>query len=248
MKDIRKVADMDLIINWDIKHQFGFVFEIPTEEVRKVIPASAGLHPYELRPGISGMFLGYNDYNPGNEIYGEKQPAFQEITRAFLLPPNLSISMPIPRFTFFLHRIASNNPTFIKQEEEKLHLPTYYAPSLQVIANEAKTSAVAKDDKGIIQEWRNTNPDVRYYSDDFFGQYYTIQDNKIYFGVFYWAGEACVHQKPGDGGGIYEHPYLTGSERYMSPDVVGPHYLQIITTFGKPLVQRFYEPRLIREL
>jgi hypothetical protein len=248
MEDIREVDGMKLIIDWDLNHQMAFVFEIPTEEVRKIIPKSTGLNPYEVRPGVATMFLGYNDYNPGNEIYGEKQPAFKEITRVFMVQPNLSVNMPIPRFTFYMHRIASNNLPFVKQEADKLHLPTFYSPNMEVITNEDHTSAVARDEQGILQEWKNTNPNVKYYDDSFFGQYYVVENNKLYFGVFYWAGKVFTHQKHGDGGGIYEHPYLTEMEKRMPASSVGAPYLQMITTYGQPLVQRFYEPRLIREL
>ena len=82
----------------------------------------------------------------------------------------------------------------------------------------------------------------------FFGQYYTIQEGKLYFGVWYWAGKVCTHQKPGNAGGVFDHPFLTGFDRTFSPGDVKDCYLQLITTYGQPLVSRFYQPRLVREL
>ena len=79
-EDIRKIEDMELIIDWDLRQQFAFVFEVPTEKILACIPEGLGIRPFEARPGMGLMFLGYNNYNPGNEIYNEKQQRFDEIT------------------------------------------------------------------------------------------------------------------------------------------------------------------------
>lgn len=244
--NLEKIEDMPLIIDWSLRHQMAFIFELPTEQVLRSLPR--GIQPVEARPGISLMFLGYNDYNPGNVIYGQKQPAFVEITRTFIVQPNLNIDMPLPRFTFFVDRIASNNEIFIKQEIEKLYLPTYYSPSLVVETNEIKTNAIAKDKFGMIQSLINTHPEPVYRDDSFFGQYYTVQDGKLYFGIFYWSGKACIHQRPGKAGGIHEHPYLTELPVHIPAEGSKDPYLQIITAYDQPLIQRFYQPKLIRTL
>lgn len=246
-KDIRQIDDMNLIIDWDLRHQMAFIFEIDTEIVRSIIPKETKLQPYEIRPGVSAVFMGYNDYNPGNIIYGEAQPAFIEITRVFMVQPNLSLSMPIPRFTFYMHQIASNNPAFVKQEIEVLHLQSYYSPTMMAESNETKTDILISDEKGTIRKLINTDPNPTYREDSFFGQYYSMQDGKLYFGVFYWAGKVCVHQKKGKAGGDLNHPYLTDLKKTFDAGELGDSYMQLITSFGQPLVQRFYQPRLIRE-
>lgn len=246
-QDIRQVEDMKLIIDWDLRHQIAFVFEIDTEIARAHIPRETRLQPYEVRPGVSLMFLGYNDYNPGNLIAGEAQPAFKEITRVFMVQPNLSLSMPIPRFTFYVHRIASNNLAFNRQEEAMLHLPTYYSPSMQADTDEAKTSLRVYDDHGPIRNLLNTHPNPTFQHDAFFGQYYTMEANKLYFGVWYWAGKVCVHQKKGKAGGEFDHPFLSDMKNTFGAEAIGDCYMQLITAYGEKLVQRFYEPRLVRE-
>lgn len=247
-QDIRAIEDMPLIIDWDLRHQMAFVFEIDTETAHANIPRETRLQPYEVRPGVSLIFLGYNDYNPGNIIQGEAQPAFKEITRVFMVQPNLSVSMPIPRFTFFVHRIASDNPAFIQQEIDWLHLPSYHTPTMRAESNEGKTDVRIMDDDGLIRELLNTHPNPTYQDDAFFGQYYSLQDGKLYFGVFYWAGKVCVHQRKGKAGGIYEHPFLTDMKQTFDAGKVGDCYMQLITAYDEPLVQRFYKPRLLREI
>lgn len=241
---VEKIEDMPLIIDWDLRHQMAFVYELPTASVVKSLPP--GILPVEARPGVSLMFLGYNDYNPGNLIDGITQPAFVEITRFFIVQPDLSIDMPMPRFTFFVDRIASDNSAFIQQEMDVLHLPTYFSPSLTVETNDGRTNAFAKDEFGSIQSLINTHPSPVYRDDSFFGQYYTLQGDELWFGVFYWSGKACIHQRPGDAGGIHDHRFLTESPSQIAPTVIGDPYLQIITTFDQPLTQRFYQPRRIR--
>lgn len=246
MDDYARVEDMPLILQWNIRHQFAFLYEVATAVVRPLLPD--GLQPYEARPGVALMFMGYNDYFPGNVIYGEPQPAFQEITRFFLVHPDLSVDMRMPRFTMFVHRVGANNAAFIRQERERLKLPAYDSPTLEVSVNDARNSGVARDAHGVIQEWRNTHPRPRLYDEDFWGQYYTVRDGRLWFGVWHWEGRVCSHQFPGDGGGIHEHPFLTGVDHPIAASAVGASYLQMFTSYGEPLVQRFYEPRLVREL
>lgn len=241
-----QIEDMPLVIEWNLRHQMGFVFEVQTDVVLKSLPA--GILPVEARPGQALMFLGYNDYRPGNMIAGEPQPQFVEITRFFVVQPDLSVDMPLPRFTFFVDRIGSDNPAFIKQERALLHLPTYLNPTLKVETNAARTNAIASDDAGPIQSLINTHPAPVYRQDKFYGQYYTLDGDDLWFGTFYWGGRACIHQRSGDAGGIHNHPFLTESRSQIPPNCVGETYLQLITTFDEPLVQRFYRPRLVRKI
>ena len=245
---VNSIDGMELIIDWNIRHQMAFVFEIDTDLANEMIPAETGLQAYEARPGVALMFMGYNDYYPGNIIYGEPQPEFIEITRMFMVQPDLSIDMPLPRFTFYMHQIASNNPTFIKQEIETLHLPSYYAPTMVAKTNEAKTDLFVSDKDGKIRELLNTHPNPTYRNDSFYGQYFTLQDDQLYFGVFYWSGHVCIHQREGYGGGEFDHPYLSGLDKTFPPEAIKNVYMQLITTYDAPLVQRFYRPRLIGKI
>ena len=237
------IEDMPLIIDWDLRQQMAFVFEVPTREVEPTLPA--GLQPFEARPGVSLVFLGFNDYNPGNQIYGQAQPAFCEVTRFVMVHPDLAIDMPIPRFTFFVHRIGSNNETFIRQEIEKLHLPSWHSPTLRVESSEDHLSAIARDRDGIVQTYHNTNPRVVWRDEEFYGQYYTVQDGQLWFGVWYWSGEAFIHQRRGEAGGSEEHPFLTESQpRWPAASARRP-YMQVISKFDAPAVQIFFQPRCL---
>ncbi len=245
-QDVRQVDGMQLVIDWNIRQQFAFMFEIDTQIAREHIPPETRLQPYEIRPGVSLMFLGYNDYNPGNVINGEALPAFDEITRFFMVQPNLSLSMPIPRFTFYVHRIGSNNKTFNRQEEDLLHLPSFYSSSLKAETDESKTCLKVYDDQGPVREFINTHPEPSYLYDAFFGQYYTMQENNLYFGVWYWSGKICIHQKKGYAGKIYDHPFLSDMKKTILPGDLGDCYMQMFSAYDENLVQRFYQPKLIR--
>ncbi|MGH8547600.1 MAG: hypothetical protein ACRERU_03150 [Methylococcales bacterium] len=202
----------------------------------------------EARPGVSLMQLGYNDYKPGNIIYGEEQSAFVELTRTIVVQPNLAIDMPMPRFTFFMHRVMSNNEAFMRQEIEKLHLSSYYSPTLRAETNNAGTEMVADDKDGRIEALINTSPKVFYRDDEIFGQYYSVQDGKLYFEVWYWAGKVFIHQRSGNAGGICYHPYLTEADFPIPAEVVEQPYMQLITPVDEPIMARFYRPKSIRNL
>jgi hypothetical protein len=237
-----KVEEMELIIDWDLNHQMGFVYETATENVSPLLPE--GIFAYEARPGIALIFLGYNDYNPGNIIYGEAQNQFFEITRFVLVQPDLSIDMPMPRFAFFVLQIGSNNAAFIRQEIEKLHLPSFYSPSLIVETDEPKFNAWAKDNTGDIQHYLNTHPAPYFRPDFFWGQYFTVKNNNLYFGVWNWEGVLCLHQRKGNGGGGFNHPFM----KDLQADNFGAAYMQLITDKNHNLRQRFYRPRFLHNI
>ena len=110
------------------------------------------------------------------------------------------------------------------------------------------TIQVIRDPDGPMRHLKNTHPRPVFRKDQFWGQYFTVQDNKLYFGVFYWAGRVCVHQRRGDAGGEFDHPYLSGLAPTFPAAAMRSSYMQLLGTYGEPLVQRFYEQRLVREL
>jgi hypothetical protein len=238
---------MERIIFWRMRHQMAFIYEADMAAIEHLLPP--GIHPVEARPGISLIFIGYNDYLADeNTIGGVVQPRFQEMTRCILVQPDLSIKMPIPRFTFFVHRIGSNNGVFIDQEISSLHLPSFHSPTMDVDVNAAGTELRMFDEHGTIQHLRSTHPTPTYRKDAFFGQYYTVADGKLWFGVWSWRGVVCVHQRPGDAGGIFEHPFLTETQRRLPATALGPSYQQFFSRPGEVSEQRFYQPRFVREL
>lgn len=236
------IEDMELIIQWDLNHQMGFVYETDTENVTPLLPE--GVFPHEARPGVSLIFLGYNHYNPGNVIYGEAQDPFYEITRFILVQPDLAVDMPMPRFAFYVLQIGSNNSTFIDQEIEKLHLPSFYSSSIRVDTDESKLNAWARDENGEIQHLLNTHPRPYFRPDFFWGQFFTRKEDGIYFGVWNWDGVLCLHQHRGNGGGAFAHPFMTD----LLLSHFGPSYMQLITDRESSLTQRFYKPRLLYRL
>ena len=245
--DTDHVEDMELIIHWRLRHQMAFIFEIDTAHVLPLLPP--GIHPVEARPQVSLLFIGFNDYQADeNTIEGVKQPRFSEMTRTILVQPDLSVRMPIPRFTFFVHRIGSDNKSFVDQEIAKLHLPSYHSPTLKTEVNETGTELWIRDEHGPIQHLRNTHAAPPYRREAFFGQYYTLEEGKLYFGIWSWSGVCAVHQRPGDAGGIFEHPFLTEARGQLPAGRVGPCYQQIFSRPGEISEQRFYAPRLVREI
>lgn len=243
----RQIEDMKLTSEWKMLHQMLFIYEIATEHVKHLLPS--GIEPVEAMPGIGLVEFSYNHYAPGNIIYGEEQPIFYELTRSIVVQPDLSIDMPIPRFAFFVDRIASNNKIFVKHEFEKLNLPAYYSPTLKVgMENLLGHHIIVSDEHGKIREMVNSNPNVIYREDEFYGQYFTVQDQKLYFGCWAWKGKIFTHQSPGYSGSIYNHPYLTESNHEIRGEIFKQCYMQSMSDFNHFPVLRFYESRFIRTI
>lgn len=245
--DTDLVEDMERVIYWRLRHQMAFLFEVEMSAVQPLLPR--GLFAVEARPGIALMFIGYNDYDStGNLIDGHEQPRFQEMTRCFLVQPDLSIRMPVPRFCFFVHRIGANNEVFVDQEVDLLHLPSFRTPAMKAETNTSGTELWLRDEEGPIHHLKNTHPAPVYRNESFFGQYYTVENDKLWFGVWSWRGVACIHQRDGEAGAIFEHPFLTECEPRLAASSLGRTYQQVFTRPGELSEQRFYKPRLVRDL
>jgi hypothetical protein len=147
--------------------------------------------------------------------------------------------MPVPRFCFFVPRVAANFQPFVDNEARALHLPTAYMP---VLCEKQSAPVTVEISDGSITPFSfiNTHNDPTYLDESFYGQYYSVQGDKLWFGIWKWEGTMCEHQIQGAGCSLRNHELLYGDldvERNCSQI-----YMQMFTKPSTPCIETFYEP------
>jgi hypothetical protein len=232
--DYPPLANRRCIAQWDIKYMANFMWEIPTRILAPRLPT--GIHPVEPRPGVSLLNVGHVAWNEGN--FRGEWPAFDEVTIMALVQPDLSRTIEMPRFCFFVFCIAANYQPFVVNERKTIHLPTWHTNVRHVYQADPYRVEVA-DDHGPMFTLQNTKTQPTYEKDRFFGQYYAVEDDALWFGIWEWEGVLSVHQDSGAAGQLHDHPVFAGIE---IGDQVDTCFMQLFTKPGVPCIERFFEP------
>lgn len=234
------IAGRKCVSRWNLSTIFHNLFEIPTAAIAPLLPK--GVEPLEVRPGVSLYDIGDVLWNSGN--LDGSWPAFHELTAMIVVQPDLSIDMPMPKFAFYVPKIIANWSGFVENERRVLHLPTEYTP-LEVGKGEGLIDLRATDGKDLIFEFRNTNPQLAFPRDAFFGQYYSVEDGKLWFGIWRFEGFLCEHQKKGHPGRLANHKLFYGELNVA--DYCTESYMQLITSPDEDCIETFWEPWIIRD-
>jgi len=232
-----QVEDMPLLQEFILKHQMAFMIEMDLEKAKSLVPE--GIFPVEARPGVALAFIGYEHYNSGNLLYDKPSDEFYELTQFLVVQPDLSIEMPMPRYAFFVLQIASEDSEFIRQEIEIVKAKSYFSPTLKVQYSPDNHELTVEDENGPIQQFKNSHQNIEFMEDAFWGQYFSVMDGQLYVGVWNWRGFLFQHQKRGNIGQIYEHPFFEN----LSPNDLQECYMQLLTQPEELIRQRFYVPR-----
>jgi hypothetical protein len=235
------VAGRKCVERWDISTIFHNIFEIPTAAIAPLLPK--GVEPVETRPGISLFDVGDVHWNSGN--LDGTWPSFHELTAFIVVQPDLSVDMPMPKFAFYVTRIIANWHAFVKNDQRVLHLPIEHTP-LELDKRNYPNTLRATDGKDLLFEFNNTHPDLPLLPSDFYGQYYSVQDGKLWFGIWRFEGLLCEHQKRGYPGKLGNHQLFFGDldvERDCTES-----YMQLITPPGVNCIETFWEPWAIRNV
>ena len=104
-------TELDIVSpeEWAFDYDIFFFIEVPTASIKHKLPRL--IKPVEPRPGISLIGFGLHRFIPGN--LDGKLPALAEVNCSIVVQPNLSLKMPIPRFSFYVLYVASSNADFI---------------------------------------------------------------------------------------------------------------------------------------
>ena len=232
------LAGMPSTAVWHAARHFNYMFEIDIDAVAGLLPRR--LAPVEPRIGTALLNVGYMRLLPGTMGIDE---TFDELTVSVQVHPDLSLSMPMPRFAFYDIRIGSNSRAFLDFETIHQKLPVMHLPTLDSrLGHEGRTLDV-RDAEGPIFRFANTHPDPMFKREHIYGQYFSMCADVLYQGVFAWEGIACEHQYPGPAGELFAHPLFRG----LALDQYRPYvYMQTFLAHAvDPATFRSYSPRPI---
>jgi hypothetical protein len=222
-----------LVIDWHLRRHLFFTFEVPTDAVEHLLPRE--LSCVEVKPGLSLLSVGVLAYHGGH--FGDPtSPPFHEIVCVVHVPPDLSVQMPVPRFSFFAVTVYSDSAGFVEQEARTIYTPTELVPSLRCDWSPDCTGVVVSDDRGPIVTLENSHPSPVYTPTEFHGQHYTLGGGRLLRGIFNWTGVRFEHMQRGGKSKLHPHPF------WKSLDVrrVGGTYTQMMAPPDGEYHERFY--------
>ena len=229
----------DLVVTWKITRHLMFTWEIDVEELERFVPRE--LTPVEVRPGIGLFSVATILYAPGN--FGPTSRAFFELVSVAHVQSDLSLTMPVPRFSMHAINVWSDSPDFVRQEGELLFTPTELVPSLDIKFTELCDGSETRDATGPIITLRNTNPNPKFTHDEMWGQHYNDTQG-LHRGIWEWDGMKCEHQVKGDAGRLHPHAFWKG----MDLARVRGCYRQMIPPPGAPAIERFYRTHQLKRV
>ena len=106
-----QVGDAPLVIEWRLQKHIMFTWEIETEALEPLVPND--LTAVEVRPGISLFSVAALLYE-GNHFRPGSSP-FVELVSVAHVQPDLSIKMPMSRFSMFAISVYSDSLDFVQQ-------------------------------------------------------------------------------------------------------------------------------------
>ncbi|MEO6419485.1 MAG: hypothetical protein ABIP39_08775 [Polyangiaceae bacterium] len=231
MESYETCAGSPLVIHWKLTKHLFFTWEVDSDALQSVIHESVDL--VEVRPGIALLSTGVLQYEAGQ--FSPSSPPFIELVTVAHVQPDLSVKMPVPRFTFQSISVYSDSPEFVEQEGRLLFTPTELVPSLTAVYADDGLGVDVSDARGPILTLRNTQPEVSFSATEFHGQHFTVKDG-LQIGIWQWDGVRFEHMKRGDAGKLHPHPHFKSIDLKR----VRSCYRQMM---GKPAVacnERFY--------
>lgn len=227
-----KVLDVHApLMRWHQCDTIFDIYEVDTEILQTLLPPP--LHTVEVRPGVSLLtvsWLRYQDGNLGGTIKG-----FDELVLMIVVPSDLSVDMPTPKFSFYALNIMANEIAFVEHERVQLNLPAHLDTSLTCIRNGDHDFALTTAE-GPIFRLAGSHPEPVFHHDLLWGQFYTLRDGQIYRGFWSWEGEVCEHQRLGDDPQLFQHSYFGD----LDVSKVGDRYMQLLAKPRTHATQSFW--------
>lgn len=223
--------------NWRVKSHFNFICEIDSDVVRPLVPTRLALK--EARPGVGLLNIGYMALVAGH-LDGQL-PEFEEITFSVHVHPDLTLKTSIPRMSVYDIRIGSNCKAFLDYEAEHQKLNGTYWPTLRGTLNDAQDQLTVQDESGPLFTLKNTHPSPPHKMEDAVGQYYSMYEGQLYQGVFRWTGRGTEHQRDGDWGQLFNHPFFR--EIDVERNVFDCYMQMFMAPDSNPLFYSFYPRR-----
>lgn len=203
--DFSHVGKLAQTLHWRIKKQLVVFYEVETEQLAPLLPAP--LETQEVRPGVSLCALEMLHYKVGHFSEGYRE--FYEAVFAAAVQPDLSLDMPVPRFSMFAIKVISDSAEFCHSEATSIFTPTHHLPEFRIAFSDDGTSCEMFDGAAPIATCRNVAPETPVKPTTIWGQFFT-NTNGLQRGIWRWDGQASEHMKAGDHGRLYPHLLFAG--------------------------------------
>jgi hypothetical protein len=215
---------------WIYEEQYGFAVEVPTKAARLVLPH--GLHPFEVRPGVSILTINTLCFAEGNHNF---DPAFTEVTIGVNVVPNLFLVPRLPKFSVYALNIGVSDVGFLRDEYNTDRLP-FHPTALRFEIDRAQGRVLCRDDRGPIFDLFNVGPKPDYQVKEDFFQVFASWRGELQQGAMTLEGLSFEHQASGPCGRLFEHPFWCGAELATE---CAEAYMQLFTAFPGG-VQHYY--------
>jgi hypothetical protein len=219
---------------WNYDYSIGFALEIDSEKVRRFLPK--GLHPFEIKPGISLLMINVLQFMEDNYNF---PAAFTEVTFSVNVIPDLMLAGRLPKFAVYVINVGVDNPDFAGDAYNTDKLP-FYPRALDIVVDRDAGTVSCRDDRGPIFTLKDIGGGSHFERKEDFFQVFSSLDGRILHGAMTLDAETYEHQMAGSCGRIHAHPIFCGLE---AENPAAENYMQLITSREALGIQHYYRLR-----
>ena len=228
-------------VSWNSYFDMILQFEIDTNKIASYLPKR--IRSLEVRPGKSLLSVGVPCFKKGNLGY---LPEFHEIFWGVIVQPSYSRQQAsFPRSAYYTVNVSGDSDGFLEYAYSDDKMPIYENANLKIRHLTNPVGVEAEDAHGPIFSIRNTQQNLFFEAQNQVVQVYSSPDrnNEVFSNTVQWIGSACQHQKKGNWGKLYNHPFFMGLnvESLSETDC----YMQIVSKPDAEIEMRFFTPEKI---
>jgi hypothetical protein len=215
---------------WNYDYSIGFALDIDSEKVRRFLPK--GLHPFEVKPGVSLLMFNTIQFMEGNDNFPS---AFSELTISVNIIPDLYLAGRLPKFAAYVINVGVDNLAFASDPYNTDKLPFYQKP-LEIRVDRYNRSVSCRDALGPIFELQDISRERHFDRKEDFFQVFASHDGRILHGAMTLDAESYEHQVSGACGQVFAHPIFRGLDVAMPAE----NYMQLFTANEALGIQHYY--------
>ena len=222
---------------WNYDYSIGFALDIDSEKERSFLPR--GLHPFEVKPGVSLLMFNTMQFMEGNHNFAS---AFSEMTISVNVIPDLYLAGRLPKFAVYVINVGVDNLAFASDPYNTDKLPFYPTP-LDIRVDREKHAVSCRDEFGPIFELHDISRNRDFDRKEDFFQVFAGHDGRILHGAMTLDAESYEHQVSGACGKVFAHPIFRGLDSAMP---AAENYMQLFTANEALGIQHYYRLRQVQ--
>ena len=224
-------ANKDGKIIWNYDFALSTFYEVELDAIEHLIPKR--LSPVQVAPGVSLVNLTALNF-PAGAL--NKLPEFQELILSLVVAPDLRRG--VPKSAMHVISLGSTNQEHLDHCVSYYKLPVYGQFTKVDLAQDPHI-AQYEDSHGPIARLLNIHPNPDYFDGERYFQAFVEDEGEIYVADVVMKGMLYEHQKPGDPGQFWEHPFFRSIDLSNADPVV---YMQMFNQPGTRGEQHYQRP------